>query len=179
MVESQCSLIGTSLASFGTTGRWVSRGESSESSGGLFVVFSRMRILMMEHVVIKWSQQWVIMMMRKCWAGGHGVVWRAWWDQAGVFTSGARQASRVIMLSRCVIKRYMVLLCYHQSYVIFCHAIWYVVIIIVCKHGNHLRHFSCTLYYTLHIESDAAAVLDDDDDDDDGIHPKYLRRFYL
>ena len=41
------------------------------------------------------------------------------------------------------------------------------VIIIVCQHGNHLRHFSCSLYYTLHIESDAAAVLDDDDDDDD------------
>ena len=41
------------------------------------------------------------------------------------------------------------------------------VIIIVCQHGNHLRHFSCSLYYTLHIESDAAAVLDDDDDDVD------------
>ena len=111
---------------------------------GFVCCFSRMRILMMEHVMIKWSQQWVIMMKRKCWAGGHGVVWRAWWDQAGVFTSGARQASRVIMLSRCVIKRYMVLLCYHQLYVIFCHAIWYVVIIIVCQHGNHLRHFSCS-----------------------------------
>ena len=175
MVESQCSLIGTSLASFGTTGRWVSRCESSESSGGLFVVFSRMRILM-----IKWSQQWVIMMknMRKCWAGGHGVVWRAWWDQAGVFTSGARQASRVIMLSRCVIKRYMVLLCYHQLYVIFCHAIWYtyVVIITVCQHGNHLRHFSCSLYYTLHIESDAAAVLDDGDGDDDQITNMIIQR---
>ena len=109
------------------------------------------------------DEEYEEVLSRRPWCSLEGMVGPSW----GLYIRGTASVASHHVVTLCYQTLYgTIVLASIVCHILPCH--------MICGHHNslstrlnHLRHFSCSLYYTLHIESDAAAVLDDDDDDDD------------